>query len=173
MNRLWLTIEEKFKFRPAKDFFWTVVFDEAYRNSFHPVREYLDELRWDGMTRIDSWLIDYANAEDTDYVRAVGALLLVAAVRRIRSPGCKFDEMPVLQSVQGFDKSTALSILAVKPEWFSDDLPLCLTGSLHFPHLQLILATSSQAKGATRLSGALIQGDSPLALSLRGLRIRP
>ena len=124
MNRLWLTIDEKFKFRPTKDFFWTVIFDEAHRNSFHPVREYLDGLKWDGQQRLDTWLIDYAAAENTRYVRAVGTLMLIAAVRRIRSPGCKFDEMPVLQSSQGLDKSTALSILAVKPEWFSDDLPL-------------------------------------------------
>jgi hypothetical protein len=124
MNRLWLTIDKKYRFRPAKEFFWTVVFDEAYRNSFHPVREYLDGLKWDGKKRIDKWLIDYAEAEDSKYVRAVGALFLVAAVRRIQSPGCKFDEMPVFQSEQGLDKSTGLSILAVKPEWFSDDLPL-------------------------------------------------
>jgi len=124
MDRLWLTIDEKFKFRPSKDFFWTVVFDEARRNSFHPVHEYLDGLQWDGAKRLDSWLIEYAGAEDSKFVRAVGALMLIAAVRRVRSPGCKFDEMPVLQSVQGFNKSTALSILAVRPEWFSDDLPL-------------------------------------------------
>ena len=124
MDRLWLTIDEKFKFRSAKDFFWTVVFDEARRNSFHPVREYLDSLQWDGIKRIDTWLIDYGAVEDSKYVRAVGALTLIAAVRRIRSPGCKFDEMPVLQSVQGFNKSTALSILAVRSEWCSDDLPL-------------------------------------------------
>ena len=108
----------------SKEFFWTVVFDEAYRNAFHPVREYLDALRWDGIKRIDTWLVDYASAEGSEIVCAVGALMLVAAVRRIRSPGCKFDEMPVLISVQGFDKSTALSILAMRPEWFSDDLPL-------------------------------------------------
>jgi predicted P-loop ATPase len=101
-----------------------VVFDEAYRNSFHPVREYLDGLQWDGVKRIDTWLVDYADAEASEFVCEVGALMLVAAVRRVRSPGCKFDEMPVLQSVQGFNKSTALSILAVRPEWFSDDLPL-------------------------------------------------
>jgi hypothetical protein len=124
MDRLWLTIDEKYKFRPSKEFFWTVVFDEAYRNCFHPVREYLDSLQWDGVKRIDTWLVDYAGAEASEFVCEVGALMLVAAVRRVRSPGCKFDEMPVLQSVQGFNKSTALSILAVKPEWFSDDLPL-------------------------------------------------
>jgi hypothetical protein len=58
MNRLWLAIDKKFRFRPTKDFFWTVVFDEAYHNAFHPVSEYLDGLKWDGVKRIDKWLIN-------------------------------------------------------------------------------------------------------------------
>ena len=124
IDRLWLTIDERFGFRPTREFLWTVVADEARRNCSHPVRDYLDGLRWDGQNRIDRWLINYAGADDTSYVRAVGALTLVAAVRRIRQPGCKFDEMPVFQSAQGLEKSSALSILAINPEWFSDDLPL-------------------------------------------------
>ena len=123
-DRLWLTIDKQFAFRPTKDFFWTVVADEARRNSFHPVLDYLDALHWDGVQRIDRWLIDNAGAENTPYVRAVGTLMLVAGVRRIRKPGCKFDEMPVLISKQGLNKSTALATLAVKQEWFSDNLPL-------------------------------------------------
>src|SRR5262249_50019060 len=58
-------------------------------------------------------------------VRAVGALSLIAAVRRVRQPGCKFDEILVLEhEEQGTDKSTALRTLAVNDDWFSDDLPL-------------------------------------------------
>lgn len=59
--------------------------------------DYLDSLTWDGVERIDRWLIDYAGAEDTPYVRAVGRLMLLAAVRRVRHPGTKFDEMVVLE----------------------------------------------------------------------------
>ena len=55
---------------------------------------------------------------------AVGALILIAAVRRIRQPGCKFDEMLVLESPQGTDKSQALRVLAINNDWFSDYLPL-------------------------------------------------
>src|SRR5262249_16344264 len=47
-----------------------------------------------------------------------------------------------------------------------------LTGSLHFPHRQLILAISSEAKALRGYWETLIQGDSHLALSLRGVRIR-
>jgi predicted P-loop ATPase len=124
MDRVWLTIDEKYRFRPSKDFFWTVVENEARLNSFHPVCDYLNGLTWDGTKRIDSWLINYAGADDTEYVRAVSPLPLIAAVRRVRKPGCKFDEMLTLISDQGLDKSTGLIVLAVNPDWFSDDLPL-------------------------------------------------
>lgn len=124
MTRLWLRVDEQFCFRPAKEFFWAVVEDSARREFFHPVRDYLDSLEWDGVPRVDRWLVEHGGAEDTPYVRAVGALTLIAAARRVRQPGCKFDEMLVLESEQGTDKSSALRALAVSDDWFSDDLPL-------------------------------------------------
>jgi predicted P-loop ATPase len=87
--------------------------------------------------RIDTWLIDYAGAEDNEFVRAVSRPMLVAAVRRIRSPGCKFDEILILQSTtQGFDKSTALATLAVKPEWFTDSIDMGATDKEAIEQLQ-------------------------------------
>jgi predicted P-loop ATPase len=122
---LWLLIEERYRFLPTKDFFHTVVDEAARRNALHPVRDYLDGLNWDGVPRLDSWLVTYGGAEDTEYVRAVGALTLVAAVRRVRKPGVKFDEMLIFEMpTQGRDKSTAIQVLAVREAWFSDDLPL-------------------------------------------------
>ena len=97
-------------------------------SSYHPVREYLDGLVWDGVPRIDTWLIDYGGAEDTEFNRAVGSLVLKAAVRRVRRPGVKFDEMLVLESpTQGTDKSTALQSLMPDVTWFNDYLPLGAT----------------------------------------------
>lgn len=124
VRRLWLLIEERFQFRPGKDYFWSVVEDTARQASFHPVRDYLGGLKWDGTPRIDRWLSEYGGAADTEYTRAVGRLMLVAAVRRIRRPGCKFDEMVIFESAQGTNKSSALAIMAVRDEWFTDDLPL-------------------------------------------------
>ena len=124
MKRLWLEVETRFHFRPTKEYFWDVVEDTARRNSFHPVCDYLDALQWDGEPRLDTWLTTYGHADDTPYTRAVGALTLLAAVRRVRQPGCKFDEMPVLESEQGKNKSSALAVLAVREDWFTDDLPL-------------------------------------------------
>lgn len=124
MTRLWLTIAERYGVKAGKDFFWSVVEDAARRDGFHSVVEYLDGLEWDGVSRIDDWLGTYMGAISDDYTRHVGALWLIAGVRRVRQPGCKFDEMVILESEQGKDKSTALAILAVREEWFSDDLPL-------------------------------------------------
>lgn len=124
MVRLRLQMDARFRMRVPKEFFHDVVEDTARQFSFHPVRDYLDELVWDQTPRIDTWLSAYGGADNSAYTRAVGSLLLVAAVRRIRSPGCKFDEMVVLESAQGKNKSTALSVLAVKDDWFTDDLPL-------------------------------------------------
>lgn len=128
VTRLWLDCASRFRFLPTREFFLAVVEDTARRNAFHPVRDYLAGLIWDGERRIDSWLPAYGGAPDTPYVRAVGALIFVAAVRRVRQPGCKFDEMPVFEGDQGTDKSSALEALAVHSEWFSDDLPLNVEG---------------------------------------------
>jgi predicted P-loop ATPase len=124
MAELWLTVDRQCGFRPSKEFFFDVVIDTARANAFHPVCDYLDALRWDGVARLDQWLMTYAGAEDSEYTRAVGRLVLIAAVRRTREPGVKFDEMMVLEGAQGTDKSTALEVLAVDPDWFSDALPL-------------------------------------------------
>jgi hypothetical protein len=125
VKALWLEIDQRFRFRPGLEFFRDVVENRAWLNGYHPVRDYLDSLVWDGVERLDSWLIDYCGAEgDETYIRAVGRLVLVAGVRRIRSPGCKFDELLILESEQGSGKSTLLSILAGRPEWFDDNLPL-------------------------------------------------
>jgi len=124
MIRLHLTIAERFGLHVGKETFCDMIADEARNRRFHPVRNYLDDLKWDGVPRLSKWLESYAGAEATPYTEAVGAIVLIAAVRRIRQPGCKFDEMLVLESAQGKDKSTALAILAKREEWFSDDLPL-------------------------------------------------
>jgi predicted P-loop ATPase len=71
------------------------VFQAATRaceeNRFDPVSDYLDSLRWDGKPRLERWLHTYCAAEDTELNRAYSRIVLVAAVRRARQPGCKFD----------------------------------------------------------------------------------
>ncbi len=131
LNNTWLRIDREQHFRPTFLFFEKVITDVAYDNSFHPVRDYLASLTWDGEPRIDHWLATYGGAEDTQdnaetqtFLEAVSSIVLIAAVRRILHPGCKYDEMLVLESQQGLSKSSALRALCPRDEWFSDDLPL-------------------------------------------------
>lgn len=131
LNNLWLRIDREYRFRPSFTFYEKVVTDSAYENVFHPVRDYLRSLVWDKVPRIDTWLMDYGGAEETQensevqtYLEAVSSIVLIAAVRRVFHPGCKYDEMLVLESPQGFNKSSALRSLCPNDDWFSDDLPL-------------------------------------------------
>ena len=123
LDELFLLIAREYFFKMPVTDFRRIVRAAARRNRFHPVRNYLSGLRWDGLERLDTWLIDYAGAPDTPFVRAVGRIMLIAAVRRVRDPGCKFDEMLVLESPEGRDKSTAFRVLAGE-EWFTDEMPL-------------------------------------------------
>ena len=125
--RLRELIYENYKFDPNTETVLTAVQTLANHARFHPVRDYLDGLIWDGKNRIDDWLTVYAGAEKTDFTRAIGSLFFTAAVRRVRSPGCKFDELIVLEGEQGTNKSQALKLLAIESDWFSDDLPLGLS----------------------------------------------
>ena len=108
-------------FHPAVEFLQASLLDLSYINSYHPVREYLDHLYWDGVPRLDTWLSKYLGADDTELHRAFGRCQLMAAVARVRRAGCKKDEMLVLQGPQGIGKSTALRNLA-SDEWFTDTL---------------------------------------------------
>lgn len=88
------------------------------RNRFHPIRDYLNSLEWDGVCRVDTLLIDYFGADDTLYTRAAMRKILCAAVARVFVPGTKFDTALILVGEQGTYKSTFLSKLG--RSWFSD-----------------------------------------------------
>lgn len=91
----------------------------AREHAYHPVREYLESLTWDGVRRIDRLWCRYFGAEDTPLHRAYGRRFMVGCVARVMAPGCKLDTMPVLIGAQGIGKSTGLRVLAGS-DWFSD-----------------------------------------------------
>jgi predicted P-loop ATPase len=93
----------------------------ARENSFHPVRDYLRSLEWDGVGRIDHWLTAYAGVEGTVFSAAVGARWLISGVARIMQPGCRVDHTLILEGPQGIKKSTLLETLA-GAEWFADQI---------------------------------------------------
>ncbi|MDF3625774.1 virulence-associated E family protein [Brytella acorum] len=105
----------------SKDVAHQAVDQRAVERSFHPVRQWLGHIEWDGTERLDNWLSVYLGAEDTPYTRGIGAMFLIAMVARVMIPGCKADYMMVLEGKQGLRKSTACAILGGK--WFSDNLP--------------------------------------------------
>lgn len=90
------------------------------RRRFHPVRDYIKSLEWDGKPRCETLWIDYLGAEDNKYVRTVTKKHLVAAVSRVFKPGCKFDYVIVLSGPQGIGKSTMIARLG--RSWFSDSI---------------------------------------------------
>lgn len=87
-------------------------------NKFHPVRDFINRTEWDGVSRLDTLLIDYLGAEDSEFVRLATRKALTAAVARVFNPGCKFDYVLTLVGKQGLKKSTLFDILG--NNWFSD-----------------------------------------------------
>jgi len=98
----------------------TAILAVAGENPFHPIKDYLNALRWDGTPRIEAFVTRYLGADDTAYHRAIGRCMLIAAVARIMRPGSKVDHVPVLEGEQGILKSTAIEKMFAP--WFSDDL---------------------------------------------------
>jgi predicted P-loop ATPase len=92
----------------------------ARERTYHPVLDYLDSLEWDGKVRLDAWVTKFLGALDTPYNAEIGRRALIAAVARVRSPGCKVDTVPIIEGGQGVGKSSAARVMF--DPWFSDDL---------------------------------------------------
>src|SRR3984893_11965308 len=120
--------------RVSKDVVHQAVDIRAYERRFHPVREYLSGLEWDGTSRICNLFPVYFGTEDSDYAKAIGNMFVVSMVARIFNPGCKADHLPVIEGPQGTLKSTACRILG--GEWFSDSLPDITAGKDASQHLR-------------------------------------
>lgn len=115
--RHWLSTN--YKYEPTQPLMHDAAVVAAYQYQYHPVKDYLESLVWDGHKRVHNWMHNYLGCEDNDYTRAISLKVLVAGVKRIYEPGAKFDYIPVLEGDQRTGKSTAWKILASK-QWFGD-----------------------------------------------------
>jgi predicted P-loop ATPase len=113
-------VDGAYGFDPGRNHIFDACVQMALENSFDPVVNYIDNLEWDGTARVDEWLTTYLGAADTKLNRVIGRIALIAQVRRARTPGCKFDQIIVIESPEGWLKSTALETLAGGPDYFSD-----------------------------------------------------
>lgn len=104
-------LSRTYKVEFSQDLLMEAIVVRAFRQHYHPVRNYLNSLVWDKKPRLDTWLSRYGGAADTVYTRAVGRKTLCAAVRRVFQPGCKHDFVLVMEGPQGIGKSTMCRIL--------------------------------------------------------------
>lgn len=93
----------------------------ASERAFHPMRDHLLNIVWDGHFRLDGWLTEYLGAALNEYTKRIGRMFLIAMVARVFEPGCKSDHMIVLEGEQGSRVSSACEILGCG--YFSDSLP--------------------------------------------------
>lgn len=90
------------------------------RHCYHPIRDYLNGLTWDGVPRLDRIIIDYMGAEDSELNRAMSRKHFVAAVARVFNPGCKYDYCLIMSGAEGIGKSTLLRVMGGR--WFNDSI---------------------------------------------------
>ena len=101
---------------------WRAVSTAAYENGFHPIRDYLEGLEWDGTERIRHALRHFLGAPEDELTYQCMKMFMIGALRRIYEPGCKFEYVLTLVGGQGIGKSTFFRFLAIQDKWFTDDL---------------------------------------------------
>ncbi len=94
----------------------------ADRNKYHPIRDFLNSLEWDGQERVRFALRHFLGADASDYTYEILKFFMLGAISRVFRPGVKFDYIICVVGDQGAGKSTFFRLLAVEDEWFTDDL---------------------------------------------------
>jgi len=115
--RKWLDAEVRMT---GKDKIQDALVSASNRLGYHPVKDYLESIEWDGAPRLGRLFIDVLGAADTPLNRRLAELFFTAAVRRIYRPGEKFDYFIILQGPEGCGKSSLFSLMG--GEWFSDSV---------------------------------------------------
>jgi putative DNA primase/helicase len=124
---IWVT--KVYRFSPSAGMVSEAIEVMARNNVINPPKEWLEKLKWDGVKRVDNWMLDYMGVPKTQYSMRVARWFFMGMVKRVFEPGCKFDYCLVLEGPQGRKKSTALSIIG--GDWYGDtDLDLHSKDSL-------------------------------------------
>ena len=115
-------LSDRFGFDLTEKHVRDAIISLALQHCFDPVADMLDlaEASWDGVPRLDRMAVDYFNCEDTPFNRACTRKSMIAAVARVRQPGCKFDTIHTMEAPEGLNKSSAWRVLA-GDENFSDE----------------------------------------------------
>ena len=88
-------IQIDYGLRNRNDFF-DALRNISAKHRFHPVREMLESLRWDGQEHIQQLLPDYLGAACTSYNYEVLRLWMLGGVARVFQPGTKVDNCLIL-----------------------------------------------------------------------------
>jgi predicted P-loop ATPase len=166
LTRVWF---QKEKITPTAGDVGRGVQAAAKHNSFHPVREYFESVVWDGVPRLETWLLTYFHCEDSPYIRAIGPRYLISAVARIYQPGCKVDHLLILEGPQGKLKSEALRTLAIKDAWFTDRLSHVTSKDAALDIVGVLFVEIAEMDALTRATSSAIKSF----LTRRRDRFRP
>jgi len=128
--------------------------ESADRRKFNPIKNYLDGVVWDRLPRLDSWLIDFAGAEDTKYVQAVARKWMIQAVARAIRPGCHADSVLILEGKQGVGKNFLMESLLPDPDWavsfnsseINKDMVVSLEGKWFGEFCEMYTASRAEVK---------------------------
>lgn len=132
-ERLRIYLALHYEFTPKASDVLGAVLVHAEEHAFHPVRDYLNSLQWDGEKRLPIWLHHYLGVEHSDYCSLVGMYFMISAVARVMQPPVKVDSVLILEGLQGLGKSTILQNLF--GEWFTDT-PMALGDKDSFQQMQ-------------------------------------
>jgi putative DNA primase/helicase len=124
VNKMLFDIDEKWGIQFQKDYFYNAVDTLARENKFHPVKDYLSSLEWDGVSRLETALSKFCGADNNPINGVVFSKWMIGGVRRIFTPGCIMRTVLILEGEQWAGKSSFFEVLAKRKEWFLNDLDM-------------------------------------------------
>lgn len=112
-------IEKEYKIYNSDKYY--KAFDKFIKDrAENPLKELIEREPWDGVPRLDRFLIDIFHCDDERYTEEVSRMIFYGGISRLYDPGCKFDYMPIFIGAQGTYKSTLVKWLALEEKYFRE-----------------------------------------------------